>query len=273
MVRPQIEAMFGASGHSTLLPAVANLEDSLIKCTNISVLREIIDSNRFVIILFGEKNCTPSKQITPEFESLIRGRSKLPEKLVGVYVETSIARDICQSYNVSATPTFLLYLDGQRYLEFFGGDTSKLKISVENLLDASAPMNKHHNNNFNRLIGMINSEPKSFTSSLNHEIALEKLNSALGSANLVPLLGNYKEASLPPKTGQKLVELLKLADRDKILPLLELARELTLNPRIRTEIIQNRGDLDEFLNQFIHQFRSSDREVLVELMHFVRPIK
>jgi thioredoxin-like negative regulator of GroEL len=71
----------------------------------------IINQNKCVIVDFTSATCPPCRIISPEFERLIEDSNG---KVVGVSVDVGKYPLIGMPYNVSATPTFISFLDGTK---------------------------------------------------------------------------------------------------------------------------------------------------------------
>lgn len=93
----------------------------------VSQLDSILASHRCVAVDFTSMSCGPCRVISPEFERLIEqynreyrqagmgdASRKDSSKIVGVKVEIGMARDIAQKYHITATPTFIFFLDGKQ---------------------------------------------------------------------------------------------------------------------------------------------------------------
>jgi thioredoxin-like negative regulator of GroEL len=132
MLRPQIEAMFGASRHSSEV-SLASPEPAascVLNCTNLSSLQNTLANNTAVVVNFSSHTCPPCKVIEPKFVELIQEKQKTCS-IIAVQVETSVARDICSEFEISATPTFKFFLHGKEIQEFKGADYAELKSGID----------------------------------------------------------------------------------------------------------------------------------------------
>ena len=80
------------------------------------------------VVDFTAKWCGPCRAIGPTFEAL----SKLPEyaSLAFLKVDVDLLPDVAQAANVSAMPTFLVFVDEQKVAEQVGASKDKLTAMV-----------------------------------------------------------------------------------------------------------------------------------------------
>ncbi|TPX56667.1 hypothetical protein PhCBS80983_g04374 [Powellomyces hirtus] len=123
---------------------------------NLSQFNSIIASHRCVVVDFTAQTCPPCRVISPEFERLIghfnaeyrqigMGEAARSDtnKIVGVKVEVPSARDIAAQYQITATPTFVFFLDGKKTAQFSGANKQELKAQMELLLYTAFPPHPH----------------------------------------------------------------------------------------------------------------------------------
>lgn len=88
---------------------------------NLAMLERWIQSYKAVIVFFTSATCPPCRMIKPQFEQLLQdrnaGRSKI--RILGVIVDTSVAFDAAAKYGIRATPTFMLFQDGNKVITFY----------------------------------------------------------------------------------------------------------------------------------------------------------
>ena len=248
MIRPQIEAMFGQSGHGTIGSSPI-LEESFVRCTNISVLREIIESNPHVAIEFTNKACSDCQAIAPKFENLMRDKNGQHLKIVGVSVETTIARDIMHEFGIVTTPTYLFYLNGKKVSEFSGAHYAKLKTAVENLVGGNTA---DSNLSYNLHLGLLGQAPVHFNISSNHDLIFKKLFSFLNDGVLKehhPKLeqiklalesSSFTDPILLANYTASLFKVMEVLGDDQLFPALDILRQLALH------IVPKKNVLAEF---------------------------
>ncbi len=146
----------------------------VLNCTSLPEFEKLINKNKCVVVDFTSQNCPPCRAISPRFEALINEHH---EKVVGISVETAIARDICSKYQISATPTFIYFLDGKQFAVSKGANENELKSKIILLLYAAYPPHKHSNLNIESLVSLCQSDAIKFTLSSNIDMIYSKLKS------------------------------------------------------------------------------------------------
>ncbi|KAI8911713.1 PPPDE putative peptidase domain-containing protein [Gorgonomyces haynaldii] len=135
MIRPMIENMYGRSAHGSL----ENLSSVVKQCTHLPTLLQMIRDNKAVAVDFTSANCGPCKVISPEFERILQDKPHV----LGVSVETTVARDICAHYQISATPTFIFFVDGKETARVRGANVAELKSNINLIEYIAYPPHKH----------------------------------------------------------------------------------------------------------------------------------
>ncbi|CEP13775.1 hypothetical protein [Parasitella parasitica] len=109
-----------------------------------AVVDGFISSYKAVIVFFTSASCPPCKVIKPDFITLIQEKNSANKqiKILGVIMDTSLALDAAK-YRISVTPTFQLFLNGQKYSEFKGANYAELKSQVDILLFEAFPPHPH----------------------------------------------------------------------------------------------------------------------------------
>jgi thioredoxin 1 len=92
----------------------------------ISTLLEFneIVQNEYVILKFSAEWCGPCKRIQPVFEKL--SNDEKYNNITFVYVDVDESREICETCDVSAMPTFILFKNGNEMSRLEGGNENKL---------------------------------------------------------------------------------------------------------------------------------------------------
>jgi desumoylating isopeptidase 1 len=122
---------------SSAFGKVANVSDAV-------QLQSILDSAKssFAVIFFTSSTCAPCKVLYPTYDDLARhaGTSGALVK-----VDINFAQEIAQQYRISATPTIITFLQGEKYEEWAGADVNRLRSSVERLMEMGRPRHPHSN--------------------------------------------------------------------------------------------------------------------------------
>lgn len=264
-LRPMIEQMFGPSKHSmpsfpsspsslNQVPGTGTASSSttattvkkaiITNVTSLAVLQRMIVSNRCVAVNFTSQTCGPCVAIAPEFERLVEEN----DRVIGVKVETSMAREICQFFQIAATPTFKFFLDGSEFSEMKGANRGELKSSFDFLIYTAYPPHPHTRLRLPALFDLARvGGPVGFLVSSNLELIFKKLGSLLVEGNppftfkaeLETLQHwmtktDYVVSSILPHDWHvvpgKIAEFLPAAN---LFPLLDILRLLSLNPLIK----------------------------------------
>lgn len=92
------------------------------------------------VVFFTSATCPPCKTLYPVYDQLA---AEIGAKGHLVKVDVSQARDIGSRYSVSATPTFITFLKGERESTWSGADPSQLRRKVELLVQMAWPTHPH----------------------------------------------------------------------------------------------------------------------------------
>jgi thiol-disulfide isomerase/thioredoxin len=101
-------------------PALGPLDDSAIHAsTNPASFRALLGSHRAVVAMFTSATCPPCRMIEPVFEDLARekkGRGNATGQVAFAKVDLGVGLGsmVAREYDVTATPTFGFFLDGER---------------------------------------------------------------------------------------------------------------------------------------------------------------
>ncbi|KAI9484947.1 PPPDE putative peptidase domain-containing protein [Zychaea mexicana] len=174
-LRPMIEGMFGQSqlappaapaGAQAAAPPPTAAQQSMLQdvssaalsaapqqkpsvlqtAPNLSTLQRWIQSCKAVVVFFTSATCPPCRTIKPDFERLVQDKNDTNStkiKLMGVTVDTGIAFDAAQKFGIRATPTFMLFHNGEKFSEFRGASYAELASSVNLLLFTAYPPHPH----------------------------------------------------------------------------------------------------------------------------------
>ncbi|ORY97266.1 PPPDE putative peptidase domain-domain-containing protein [Syncephalastrum racemosum] len=141
MLRDISSAAMSASPAGTTQPQQVSIQHA----SNLAALERWLKSYRAVIVFFTSASCPPCRMIKPDFERLIQEKNSdsAQIKILGVIVDTSVAFDAASKYGIRATPTFMLFQDGQKFQEFRGANYAELQSSVNFLLFTVFPPHPH----------------------------------------------------------------------------------------------------------------------------------
>lgn len=139
--QPSAEAASMLQGISAAATSAAPMTMNPVQIANTAAAVDgFISSYKAVIVFFTSASCPPCRMIKPDFENLIREKNGDSEqiRIFGVIMDTSMAPDAAK-YGIRATPTFQLFLNGQKYSEFKGANYAELKSQVDILLFEAFP--------------------------------------------------------------------------------------------------------------------------------------
>lgn len=139
--QPSAEAASLLQGISSAATSAAPTTADPVQIANTAAAVDgFISTYKAVIVFFTSASCPPCRMIKPDFENLIREKNGDSEqiRILGVIMDTSMAPDAAK-YGIRATPTFQLFLNGQKYSEFKGANYAELKSQVDILLFEAFP--------------------------------------------------------------------------------------------------------------------------------------
>lgn len=109
----------------------------IVAITSASHFTQILQSSRIVVTDFWAEWCGPCKAIAPVYEALSSQLSR-PGQITFTKVNTDEQRDIVQTYNISAMPTFLIFKGGRETKRIKGADPKGLDAAVKQLAQEAA---------------------------------------------------------------------------------------------------------------------------------------
>ncbi|KAH0308412.1 DUF1000-domain-containing protein, partial [Aureobasidium melanogenum] len=92
----------------------------------------LLSSSRIVVTDFYADWCGPCKAIAPFYEQLANSLSR-PNQITFTKVNTDNQRDIAQTYNITAMPTFMVFKNGRETQRIRGADPKALDAAVKSL--------------------------------------------------------------------------------------------------------------------------------------------
>ncbi|GAP89125.1 putative pul domain-containing protein [Rosellinia necatrix] len=123
--------------------AVASSSAAVIEASNLQALNSALASaaNKSAIIFFTSAACPPCKALYPLYNELA---AEYGGRVVLIKTDTSNAYDVAQHYGITATPTFLTFVQGKQQESWAGADVGRLKGTVRLLSEmASGPSHPH----------------------------------------------------------------------------------------------------------------------------------
>lgn len=251
-LRPMIEGMFGGSAvpsnnnnnsgyplTSTFSSQPSNIPSCIISISNLQELQHRLKLHRLVAIDFTSTSCPPCRIISPEFERLVEERQIYNGKssdLVGLKVDVGIGRDAASFFKVTATPTFMFYLDGVKTAEFKGAQVGELKSNLDLLLFTAYPPHPHCKISIPTL-SSYPQVPIAFNASASLDKIFIKLDENCSQSGLPGLRDGIKEAvkeksELPSNWHQEVIPLLKQLPLALIFPLIDVVRIMALSNNV-----------------------------------------
>jgi thioredoxin-like negative regulator of GroEL len=101
---------------SAALSASPDIANPIQTIQNGATLESLIKSQRGVLAFFTSATCPPCKMIEPDFVRKLETINQNRIKVVGAKIDTQVAFDAAQRYQVRATPTFIAFVDGKKVL-------------------------------------------------------------------------------------------------------------------------------------------------------------
>ena len=92
----------------------------------------ILSSNRITVVDFYADWCGPCKAIAPIYEQLSAQLSR-PGTLAFTKVNVDSQKQIAQTYNITAMPTFMIFKSGRESKRIKGADIKALDAAVKQL--------------------------------------------------------------------------------------------------------------------------------------------
>jgi desumoylating isopeptidase 1 len=96
------------------------LDDNAVHAsTNPASFRALLGSHRVVVAMFTSATCAPCRMIEPVFEELARekkghGNATGQAAFAKIDLSVGLGSMVAREYNVTATPTFVFFLDGKK---------------------------------------------------------------------------------------------------------------------------------------------------------------
>ncbi|KAI0849077.1 P-loop containing nucleoside triphosphate hydrolase protein [Daldinia vernicosa] len=114
----------------------------VINVTNIREFDDVLERAKksCAIVFFTSATCGPCKALYPLYDGLAAQHGS---KVAVVKVDISRAFDVAQRYSIRATPTFITFVHGEEGERWTGADATRLKSTVELLVQMAVPSHPH----------------------------------------------------------------------------------------------------------------------------------
>ncbi|KAJ8652156.1 thioredoxin [Lichtheimia ornata] len=99
---------------------------------NLEEFHKLISENKKVAIDFHATWCGPCKLIAPKFKQYAASNPDITYAKIDVDDVADVAAEVA----VRAMPTFVFYLDGQKFDEVVGANAAKLEEAIKKLASA-----------------------------------------------------------------------------------------------------------------------------------------
>ncbi|KAL7334864.1 hypothetical protein PS15p_200430 [Mucor circinelloides] len=244
--QPSAEAASMLQGISAAATSAAPTTVNPVQIANTAAAVDgFISSYKAVIVFFTSASCPPCRMIKPDFENLIREKNGDSEqiRIFGVIMDTSMAPDAAK-YGIRATPTFQLFLNGQKYSEFKGANYAELKSQVDILLFEAFPPHPHRKILLRAVVDQPN-VPILYSTPGKWDMIYAKLNSFLEAQGITldtdqksvldqsKAFLEKKDTSLNGGQWKSLVDLLlQKLTVDQLFPLFDIYRTLLLSKTV-----------------------------------------
>ncbi|KAL5482634.1 hypothetical protein ACEPAI_9228 [Sanghuangporus weigelae] len=124
-------------------PTVATVAAPLQMCSNLQHFHKILSSHRAVSAFFTSQTCSPCKIVEPVFEDLAAEKASKDVAFVKIDLGAMLGGEIARVYGVTATPTFVFFLDGKKIDELKGANVPELRSQVDLLIFQAFPPHPH----------------------------------------------------------------------------------------------------------------------------------
>ena len=94
--------------------------------SSVNAFEDLLSKNKYVLVDFYADWCGPCKVIAPLFEKMA---SENPH-IVFVKVNVDEAQALTSKYGVSAMPTFMAFINGQKTAEVIGADKYGIERAI-----------------------------------------------------------------------------------------------------------------------------------------------
>ncbi|KAL1611003.1 Thioredoxin-like protein 1 [Nothophoma quercina] len=103
-----------------------------VETTSAAQLSQLISSSRIVVLNFYNEENQSSKAIAPVYDQLAQQLSR-PNRVTFAKVSVKKQAQIAESYNITNTPTFVIFKSGQQIRKFSGSNPQHLSDAIKSL--------------------------------------------------------------------------------------------------------------------------------------------
>ncbi|KAF3044733.1 hypothetical protein E8E12_009978 [Didymella heteroderae] len=103
-----------------------------VETSSASQLSQLISSSRIVVLNFYNEENQSSKAIIPVYDQLAQQLSRA-NKITFAKVSVKKQAQIAESYNITNTPTFIIFKNGQQIRKFSGSNPQHLSDAIKSL--------------------------------------------------------------------------------------------------------------------------------------------
>ncbi|KAK9387926.1 PPPDE putative peptidase domain-containing protein [Lipomyces mesembrius] len=144
--------------HSTFASATPSRQHVLY-VTSASQLEDLIKTNHCVSVFFTSSTCGPCRTAYPKYDELAE---KYSGKCTFVKVDINQAYDISQRWQITATPTFHTFIDGEKLDDWKGASPPTLESNINVLIQIAYPPHPHRRLSLPNILGT-SSQPITYT--------------------------------------------------------------------------------------------------------------
>lgn len=116
-------------------PSAPQTQDTVLHPTSPTEFDTLISSSKMAIAFFTSETCGPCKMIEPHYHSLSKSHTNTKFILVDVGKQYALGK----AHQISATPTFKTFLNGQQFAEWKGANKGALDQNLARLIEAARP--------------------------------------------------------------------------------------------------------------------------------------
>ncbi|KAF8737126.1 hypothetical protein AX14_013405 [Amanita brunnescens Koide BX004] len=132
--------------------ATDSLSGAVHVITNEPSFRSFLNTHKAAVAFFTSSTCGPCRMIEPVFRELAQTKGVKSQGSVRngagfakIDIGVGLGRTLASQWRVTATPTFMFFLDGTKVQEIKGADSAELKTQVDLLLFQAYPPHPHTN--------------------------------------------------------------------------------------------------------------------------------
>ncbi|KAK7203411.1 PPPDE putative peptidase domain-containing protein [Myxozyma melibiosi] len=128
-------------------------QHAVIYTTSASELDNMIKTSKCSTVFFTSATCGPCRIAYPKYDQLAE---EYGDKCKFIKVDINDAYDIATRWRISATPTFMTFISGEKLDEWKGASPPTLESNVQMLLQAAYPVHPHRRLRLPILLGTPN---------------------------------------------------------------------------------------------------------------------